>query len=108
MGKNIVALKRESVAFSYETKNAPLGSHCGGKEVCRLSRPTAGGESRKRDSILLENFVSPTNGKKSIAFTQQNKLEHIILNLEVYGAVGVYHLGTLSDLVIDGTSYRFE
>jgi len=66
------------------------------------------GRTENDTDILLENFVSPTNGEKSIVFTPQNNVEHIILNLEVYGAVGVYHEGTLSDLVIDGTSYRFE
>ena len=51
--KDLVAIKCESDELSYEIKNAPRGSHCGGKEVCRLSRPAAGGESRKRDSLFL-------------------------------------------------------
>ena len=35
-------------------KNALRESHCGGKVVCRKKRPAAGGESRKRDSLLRD------------------------------------------------------
>ena len=48
-----------SVLTFLSHKNAPRGSHCGGKEACCQKQPAAGGESCGAGILFMKNGFVP-------------------------------------------------